>query len=330
MAEILTLGIFKPDTTLQLSPLRVFVQQTASGLASTAGSGGGGSPFAINRPAGLTTVIDRQWNPTDASIPGGVLPPASLSGTDSFHMTWFGGFPATAPVIDTPANLTSLVGVTIPALPDANATCMAVKYPSGFNAGETPFGLFYTGSFSLPCQQMYICCWSLMPDNFRSNGNNIKWVNFQNTSPISNHIAMFSSQNNQSDGRAVWAVTQGSSGNGVFGGEGANSAGAINSLPVAPPLGSGAGVWASNYDGWHLNEWFIRTETTPGVSSDGIFKGWFDGTLINYWNNIKFNAASGDSNGFNLIQFDPYYGGGGGAAPADEYLLVGRFLVACA
>ncbi|HEY6925153.1 MAG TPA: hypothetical protein VI653_16880 [Steroidobacteraceae bacterium] len=292
------------------------------------GNQGTGPVFAPNRPAGLTTIIDRQWNPTDPTIPGGVLPPASLSGSDSTHMTWYGGSPPTAPFIDTPANLTSRIGKTIPVLPDAAATCMAIYYPSGFNAAETPFGLFYSGSFTLPCRKMYVSCWVLMPSNFSSNNNNIKWLNFQNTSPTSNHIMMLNSQSNTTDGRASWMVLQGGGGSGSYGGQGSNAAGAITSLPIPPPVGTGPGWWPSNLDGWHCLEWYVQTESNPGVSSDGIFAGYFDGTLVNYWNNIRYNAASGDSNGFNQIQLEPYYGGGGSAAPANEYLCLGRFLVA--
>lgn len=293
----------------------------------------GGITFAQNRPAGLTTVIDRQWDPTDPSIPGGVLPPSPISGTDSFNMAWFNGTgsPASPPIIDTPANLSTTIGKTVPAMPDGHSTCMAIFYASGFTRAEVPFILEYVGGFSLPCQKMYHCCWVNMPSNFRSTGNNIKWLDFQHQDPgISNHILMLSSQDNTSDGRAAWMVTQGGGGTNSYGGQGANASGAITSLAVPPPQGTGVGWWASNYDSWHLCEWFVQRETTPGVSSDGIFKAWFDGVLINSWANIKYNAASGDANGFNVIQLNPYYGGGGVEAPANEYICLGHFLVAAA
>src|ERR1700691_3829336 len=78
--------------------------------------------FAPNLPAGLSIIVDRQWNPTDGTIPGGVLPPATLTGTDSFGMTWAsndtGSLTAaqTKPVIDTIANINTDFGTSFPDL----------------------------------------------------------------------------------------------------------------------------------------------------------------------------------------------------------------------
>jgi hypothetical protein len=153
----------------------------------------------------------------------------------------------------------------------------------------------------------------------------------------------------------------------------------------------------------------MQLESVPGVSGDGIFKGWIDGTLINYWNNLNYlftyaitgitfsgfgpgstmtvtlastptgpwlsgaghpvffhnvggttqlngqgispttvaaNVAtftldttgfsaytSGGSidimaGGFNTFLIQALYGGGGTNAPADEYVMVGRYMVA--
>lgn len=284
-----------------------------------------GPVFAPNAPSGYTTLVDRQWNPTDPSIPGGVLPPSSLSGTDSFNMEWFAGFPSQAPIIATPASLSSTIGVTIPALPDGNPTAMAYVYPSAFPAGDVPFGVFYVGS-GLPAAKMYASFWALMPSNFLSNGNNIKFFQFQQmgTPANSNHICMFNSQDNTSDGRMAWMVTQGGGGSNQYGGEGTNASGALASLAIPPPQGTGRGWWPSSYNKWVCLEYFMQTESNPGVSSDGIFMGWVNGTLINSWNNIRYNAVSGDSNAFNQFSVELYYGGGGSAAPSTQYLCLGR------
>lgn len=279
--------------------------------------GGGGLTFSPNRPIGLTNIVDRQWNPTDPSIPGGVLPPASLSGTDSTGMQWFASNNV-APLIDTPANITSAIGSPIPALPDANATCMAIKYPSGFAAGSTPFGIFCN---TVPLvTHMYISCWVCMPSNFNSNSNNIKWVFYAQNGPNGrNHVVMLSSGAMGSE-VGPWMANQGGGGGSInIGGNNNTMAGALVNLANAnlPAL---KGTWA-NF------EWEMILETVPGVSADGICKFWVNNILRGSWNNIKFNGI-GDPNGFDTVSFTPYYGGGGAAAPSDQYLCIGRFLAA--
>lgn len=292
--------------------------------------------FAPNRPAGLTTLVDRQFNTTDSVA--GAMPPAS--GTlDSFNQRWAkdSGSPAyTPPLIDTPANLTTAIGATIPALPDGNLTCMAIKYPTGQPIGTTPFILIWNGT-APNWQQSYLACWVCMPSNFNSNGNNIKWFGVSQGAASTNHLMLLSSngvgtvsQAGASDYRGPWMGLQGGAGNADLGGEGQPASPApITSLshPNPPPQGTGPGWWTSNYGGWHLCEWYLKQESPPG-SGNGIFQSWFDGTLINYWNNINFNQATGGVNAFNIANFIPYYGGGGSAAPANEYICVGRFMIA--
>ncbi len=304
----------------------------ASGsLFSTAGGSGFAPNYSAVSGGTMTSIFDRQWNTTDSNL--GTLPPTGLSGTDQYGMTWSpqsapGFTSGVAPLIATPASLTTTIGATVPALPDANSTCLAISYPSGYPAGYVPF-VISTGPSGGTCKRMYAACWALMPSNFLSNGNNIKWFNYQNTAPVSNHIAMHNSFDNTSDGRSSWMVLQANwGGSGSYGGQGSNASGAINALSIPPPQLTGPGWWPSYYGTWVCLEWYLQTESNPGVSSDGIFKGFFAGTLINYWNNIRFNAASGDSNGFNLYAFIPYWGGGGSAAAAQRYLCVGRMMAA--
>lgn len=293
-----------------------------SDAAKVPEEGGGGVEWAQNRPPGLSMVVDRQWNPTDSTISGGVLPPASLTGTDSSGMQWFAGG-GIAPIINTPASIGSAIGQSVPALPDGNATCMAIRYPSGFPAGDTPFGIFVN---AVPlCSRMYHCAWVLMPDGFDSSGNNIKWLFFaQNGSDGRNHVWMLSS-GDEGNYIGPWLANQGGGGSDNIGGASNTKSGAI--VRAAPPSTDADGYWDYRQGKWLCIEWLCELESDPGVSSDGVFRAWFDGTLVNHFSNIRFNAP-GDPAGFDTASFTPYYGGGGGSAPSDQYLLVGRFLVA--
>lgn len=292
----------------------------------------GGATFAPNRPGGLTLAFDRNYDKTDSSIPGGVLPPSPLSGTDSFHCQWSVGSPNQAPIIDTIANLTSLTGRTVPVLPDGHPTAMAVFYPSGFTAAACPFQMQYVGTaLASSVRSMYGCMYVCVPGNFRSNGNNIKFWNIQNTGAGSNHIFMLNSFDNTSDGRTVWLATQGTGGTQTWGGDSSSPSGIgmQTFLTPPPPQGSGPGWIPSFYDQWTMMEYLAITETNPGVSFDGQFWGWVNGVLVNRTSNIRYNAPSGDSNGFNDITLIPYYGGGGSNAPGNEYWFLGRTQFAC-
>jgi hypothetical protein len=237
----------------------------------------------------------------------------------------------TKPVIDTIANINTDFGTLFPALPDGHATAMAVQYISGFPAGFRPFACS-TGPPGGTCQKLYVACWICYPSAtlFNSNGNNIKFVNYQNTAPISNHIAMLSATST-SDYRGPWNVLQTNwGGSGTYGGanpSSGNASGALTSLTY-PPQGIGPGWFSSYYNVWVCCEWYMQTESNPGVSSDGIFWSAMAGTVFNHWTNMRYNASSGDSNGFNLASLIPYYGGGGSAAPAQEVFGMGRFYVA--
>jgi hypothetical protein len=287
---------------------------------SAAGGGGDGPTWAPNLPGGLSIIVDRQWNPTDGTISGGVLPPASLTGTDSTGMQWFQASNV-APLINTPASLTSTIGQTIPTLPTSggsgNATCMAIKYPSGFSAGSTPFGIF-VNSVDI-CTHMYIATWVCIPTGFNSNSNNIKWVFFaQNGSNGRNHVVMLSSG---ASGSYVgpWIANQGGGGSFNIGGNNNTKTGSTVNLSNAnlPAL---QGTWA-------CFEWEMILEADPSVSSDGICKFWVNNELRGHWTNIKYNGT-GDPAGFDVVVFQPFYGGGGSAAPSDQYICLGRFYAA--
>lgn len=281
------------------------------------------SSFAPNQPAGLTTLIDRQWNPTDPTIPGGVLPPSPLTGGDSFSMSWQTGDGGnTPPLINTVASLTTATGVALVAPPDGHATVMAIKYPTGQAGGTSPFAITYNKSLST--KQIYHCCRIFIPTGFNDNGNNIKWNGIE-SGGSANHIFMLVA--GESDNRLCWLTLQGGFGNRELGGPG-NDPNFVQCLPPPPPQGTTTG-WLSHAEGkWSLFEYWAKQETTPGVSADGQFKAWVDGVLITFYNNINFNATSGNPNAFNITNIIPYYGGGGGAAPSNQYIFVGRWYVA--
>lgn len=300
------------------------VTSLRAGLASISGFGtvaaSSGSPtFAPNLPAGMTVLVDRQWSKTDASIPGGVLPPNTLTGTDSTGMQWYQGGNV-KPLIDTPANLSTAIGVTVPPLPDGYATAMAIKYTSGFPAGDLPFGCFRNAGANH--RRLYHAAWFLMPANFDPNSNNLKWLFFAQGGSR-NHVLMLSSGG--LGGRiGPWLALQGG-GNGSV-----NVGGAANTQPGAvyrlSSVSNANGCWDFRTNQWCCIEWLVTMESATGAS-DGQFQSWFNGTLTNDFRNLHY-STSGDPTVFDGVSIEPYYGGGGGAAPAVEYYCVGRFFVA--
>ena len=305
-------------------------------MGAVGGSASSGAPpiFSPNLPSGMTLIVDRQWNPTDSSIPGGVLPPPSLSGTDSFGMIWSNGDGASqVPIIATPASLTSTIGQTVPALPDGNPTALAIHYPSGETGGTAPFLMFMHNAVLF--RQIYACMYVFMPTGFNTNENNIKWMGVQghDVTGSANHIFMMVAGGPTDDYRSAWMTLQGGAGNKELGGPGSATDSVTQLHPTnPPPQGSGMGWWASMQGQWITVEFFAQQESVIGSSADGIFKSWVTvpgqaSTLVNFWNDLTFNGA-GDAGAFNAASFTPYYGGGGGAAPSDQFLLVGRWYVA--
>lgn len=296
------------------------------------GAGGTGSGFAPNRPAGSSTIIDRQWNPTDPTL--GTLPPPGLTGTDSYDMTWYPGSPSTAPYIDTIANLSTITGQSIPALPDGNATAMCVYWPSGFPAGNIPFGCYYAGNFAV--KTLYFCFYIYL-GTFNANSNNIKWVIITKGTPTNygNHVLELYSGG---DKRLNWLAEQFNSGTpsgDIYYGGGYSTPGNPSNPPgaIVGPLSQtpsdvpGYG-YGSQLTHWLMCEALFTAESVPGTSSDGVYKSWVNSTLINYWANVNYNSQGSGVTTLNGCSYEPYYGGGGTAAPANEYVMMGRFLCA--
>lgn len=363
MSRGLRIGFNQPPTTLVASPGKYgyiaspgniitttghssFLLSAAEGGYSYTGQaatltqagGGGGTGFALNQPAGLTTIFDRTFNTGDIHTGGA---------QDSAGLEWFissSGNTAQTPFIETPAAASSRIGVTIPAPPDGNSTILEIFYPTGYTSGNTPFQLNWKNSGTMTFQKMYFACWVLMPSNFSSNSENIKWFGIAQGAASTNHIALLSSNGagivsatgSGKDYRSNWLGLQGGPGNQNFGGEGGSTFTPITQLTTTQfnPTGSGPGWWVSNYGVWVLCEWFFQQES-PAGANNGIFQSWMtpsggSSKLVNSWNNFSYNQSSGGVNAFNIFEFIPYYGGGGSSPTANEYICVSRMRLACA
>lgn len=305
------------------SPLgNIIISGALTGLALGQGAGFGSlinpAQFAPNLPTGYTKIWDRQWDPTDPTIPGGVLPPASLTGTDSTGMAWGPGDGTShAPLIGTVASINTATGLSIPSPPDGHANIMAVVYPSGYPDTNLPFDVFPTGSVSWA--KMHGAFWVYMPSSFNSNGNNIKWLGIGGNSNY-NHICMLSSLGT-TDYRAAWLVLQGNVNESLGGQNSLTNAVVQVSPPNPPPQGTGIGWWPSMFNQWLCIEWHVENDTN---GSNGIFESWITvpgqaSVLVNQWTNLGFQAPA-----FQAASFIPYYGGGGSAAPSAQYIIVAR------
>ncbi len=285
-----------------------------------------------NRPSGLTTITDRQWDPTDPTL--GTLP-GTGGAVDSYGWAWNG--PDTgpkAPLINTPANLSSVIGDPIPSPPDDAQTVLGVAYPQNFPSGNAPVVLTYA---AMPLvQQLYICAYVLMPFSYTANSNHNKCWGIQQggSNNSANHILMLKS--GSSDERFAWLLLQGG---GEVSGQ-YNYYGGVQSDAGPPSVPPGANVGplpttpsdvrGYNYERqvnrWHMIEWYCKQETVAGVSNDAISKSYVDGKQINGWSGFNFNTSGYATPGFNISNFIPYYGGGGGNAPRNVYWLLGRIL----
>lgn len=274
--------------------------------------------FAPNLPTGYTKIWDRQWDPTDPTISGGVLPPASGTGTDSYGMGWgTGDGQHAAPLINTVANINSALGsITLPVPvttpPDGHPNVLAIVYPSGYPAAQLPFDVFAGGSVSFKRIYGGFLVW--MPSAFNSNGNNIKWLGVGGNSAF-NHIFMLSSGATASDGRSAWMTLQGNVNNNMGGSSGTLPS--VVSLAVPPPQGSTVGWWTAMRNQWVMVEWLADVV-------NGFFMSWVTPLgkptfLVNNFQGVNFGTSV-----LQASSFIPYYGGGGSSAPQQEAIIVAR------
>lgn len=304
--ESLTIQVTDSMSTIASAPFNLTVNSTSS------------FTFAPNLPAGYTKIWDRQWDPTDSAIPGGVLPPASLTGTDSYAMTWQAGDGQShSPLINTVANINAALGsatvpVPITTPPDGHPNVLAIVYPQNYPFAQLPFDLFKSGTVSF--KRMYAAFLVWMPSAFNSSGNNIKWLGVGGNSAF-NHIFMLSSGATTSDGRSAWMTLQGNVSNNMGGSSGTLPS--VVSLAVPPPQGTTVGWWSAMRDQWVMVEYLVDVV-------NGFFMSWVTPFgkptfLVNNFQGVNFGTSVLEAS-----SFIPYYGGGGGSAPAQEAIIVAR------
>ena len=188
--------------------------------------------------------------------------------------------------------------------------------------------MYKSGGTGAGITEYYHSCYIYWPSSFDMAGNNLKWLwHSQGGTPASNHLFMMSA-NAKGSYVGPWSALQQTANANLGGGNPTATMGP--QLVQASPQGAAAdnGYWDAQVDTWVNVEFYAKEETTPGVSSDGVFKAWSNGVLISHYNQVQYSMAEG----FRTLKLAPYYGGGGSPTGpnADQDLFVGRFLVAVA
>ena len=75
---------------------------------------------------------------------------------------------------------------------------------------------------------------------------------------------------------------------------------------------------------WHRWE-IVLVGNTPGTSN-GSVSWWLDGVLVGRYTGIQYVGAGG-SNTWDIIKFDPTWGGLGGTIPAEQYLYMDHLYI---
>ena len=208
-------------------------------------------------------TVDRQWDPPAPTV----TQLQSGTYTDSANWRWYAGDYYYPPIIDTPANLSTLLGVTIPPPPDNYATVMAVDFEAG-QRGHEPWTNDPPSGNTTQGQKFYFCNRVFFPSNFNNSNNAIKWWQLT-TDPSgggsTNDLILLITPNGGADD-GVGAILQ-------------NDVNGIYAYPTQISLG----VWA-------LVEVFIAIEN-PWGSATGIVKIFIDGNLVYSTSAATFLAA---------------------------------------
>ena len=276
--------------------------------------------FATNRPSGLTNVMDRQW----ASVDNTIMAAFDEVTIDSEGMTWADGAPAWASpaVAATPASY----GIALP--PDSSSEVLRVRYLPLYERGVTPFQGYVKGGLASPNSEYYHAAYIYWPSAFDMASNNLKWLwNGQGGSPSTNHLFM-AAAGPKGGYVGPWMALQGAASANLGGDNRSTIMGPVVVQDYVQGSNPDNGYWDSQADRWTMVEWYSKEETTPGVSTDGVFKAWSDGVLVCHYDEVQYSM----SGGFRSLTFAPYYGGGGETQGpnANQDLFVGRFLVAVA
>lgn len=75
---------------------------------------------------------------------------------------------------------------------------------------------------------------------------------------------------------------------------------------------------------WHRWEIILRSNTNG--DANGSVDWWLDGALVGHYTGIQYVAA-GASNTWDIIKFDPTWGGLGGTLPADQFIYMDHLYI---
>lgn len=72
--------------------------------------------------------------------------------------------------------------------------------------------------------------------------------------------------------------------------------------------------------------WEVLLVCNTAGNADGVLKWWVDGTLIGSYNNVQYASAT-QGHTWQTVAWNPTYGGGGPAVPADQYQRIDHIYV---
>ena len=252
-------------------------------------------PGGSGEPSGMTVITSRAFNSTTA--------PNYVSGEGGWY-----DFPTT------PVNFTIVTDATAPKSPSSVAQ---IRYPAGFTAGGSPGGT----ERPLPngTHTVYTAMWIKLSSNFYGQSSSTNKVSHVWINGINRAYTMVSGTGSGSLVPRVGLQQLASSYNAVAqGGEGIDGSSNLN-----PNVAGQTGVTFSR-GVWHKWE-VVLYGGTPG-NADGTVDWWLDGVKIGHYTGIPF-VSSGGSNTWDILKWDPTWGGIGGTVPADMYMWMDHFYI---
>jgi hypothetical protein len=193
--------------------------------------------------------------------------------------------------------------VTDPSAPYSPPNVGQALFYTGFPSGSGPVDAerYLTGTSAT---QLYISFWLKFSSNWYGNGSSVNKIFF-----IWIH-----------DAPAVYFQAYGS-GNGPL-------------IPLVTTQNTPA-----DHDPWWGNQnssvqvvrgawqrWEVLLVCNTAGNADGVLKWWVDGTLIGSYNNVQYASAS-QGHTWQTVAWNPTYGGGGPAVPADQYQWIDHIYV---
>lgn len=251
-----------------------------------------------------TLACSTQSNaPTDT---GRVEPPGMTFITEqAFNSTSQSGWLLGA---DYAVNLSIISDGTAPRSPSSIAQ---IRYPAGFEAGSSPASVSYDFS-DANARTMYSSMWVKLSPNWVgqiSTANKVVHIFINGLNRLyafaagSDNGPLTPSIGLQQLAQSFNAVAQGGAGIGV-------------STLLRPNVAGQTGVQIVR-GRWHKWEMVLYAGTAG--RADGTADWWIDGVKVGHYTGIPFVAAGG-SNRWEIFNWDPTWGGNGGAIPAEQYV----------